>query len=383
MIEHKKGITEIIEKRLSLGYNYLDILRTIYGADPREVWEIFKTFNYKKTKNNFKFSNLYPSLPEPHPAYSQWRILPNSKKIILSKLFKKNYKKICFLGCPVLGTDFSNLVKREVFLLDIDRAVLKQSGKYSNAFFYNINEEVPENLKNSFECVVCDPPWYHEDIKLFIKRSAELLKLGGTIYISLPSLLTKPSIPNERLDLQKWLTNSGLIIAEMSPIVEYEVPPFEYMAYRDIPLFTGECWRRGDLLKLKKSSDVKIKLNKINFTSWLEYSFGKKRIFLREKKKKLEYEKPQLVSLIKDDILTSVSRRNSLIADIDFWTSRNEILKIKSGYDVIKIILENICENDKKIIHLLSKEYNLNEEKISLDCLTSIQKIRYFIPRRN
>ena len=137
------------------------------------------------------------------------------------------------------------------------------------------------------------------------------------------------------------------------------------------------------MLKLKKSSDVKIKLNKINFTSWLEYSFGKKRIFLREKKKKLEYEKPQLVSLIKDDILTSVSRRNSLIADIDFWTSRNEILKIKSGYDVIKIILENICENDKKIIHLLSKEYNLNEEKISLDCLTSIQKIRYFIPRRN
>ena len=72
-----------------------------------------------------------------------------------------------------------------------------------------------------------------------------------------------------------------------------------------------------------------------------------------------------------------------MIADIDFWTSRNEILKIKSGYDVIKIILENICENDKKIIHLLSKEYNLNEEKISLDCLTSIQKIRYFIPRRN
>lgn len=378
MINHSIGIQEIVKKRISSGANYLEVLRTTYGADPREVWEVYKKFNLEKAHSKFKYSNLYPNLPEPHPAYSQWRITPSPKKIILSKLLKKNYSKICFLGCPVLGNEYSKLSKKETYLLDIDKKVLSES-KNSKTIFYNVNDSVPSELKNSFECVVCDPPWYDDDIKLFIKRSAELLKVGGTIYISLPSLLTKPSIIQERLNLQDWLTKSKLIISEMIPLVEYEVPPFEFMAYKDIPDFTGEIWRRGDWVKLKKCENAKIDAKKISFNPWIEYSFGKRRIFLKEKNFNFEYEKPQLISLVKDNILNSVSKRNPLIPKIDIWTSRNKVYQIKSGYNVIKVILENLTEEESTILKILSERFSINNKIIIHDCLDSIKKLKLFL----
>ena len=41
MLEHKVGLNKTIKKRISQGDNYMDTLRSLYGADPREVWEIF------------------------------------------------------------------------------------------------------------------------------------------------------------------------------------------------------------------------------------------------------------------------------------------------------------------------------------------------------
>ena len=236
-------------------------------------------------------------------------------------------------------------------------------------------------MKNQFECVICDPPWYYEDIKLFIKRATELTKIGGTIYLSIPSLLTKPSIVNERLELQRWLSSIGLIIAEMSQIVEYEVPPFEYMAYQDIPAFTGEIWRKGDWVKLKKSKDCKIDVDIIKHDDWLEYTIDKKRIFLKERINNETYEKPELsyLYLNKSLILNSVSKRNPLISRIDLWSSRNAILHIDNGFSVIKTILENINKSDDEIMDIISKQYKKEIEQVRLDCIEAINLLRRLV----
>lgn len=301
MLKHEIGLRKIIEKRISQGKGYMEILKSIYGADPREVWEIYKEYK-QETSKKVNLTNLYPDLPEPHQAYSQWRITPESIKIILSKIIDKNYKKVCFLGCPVLGIEFSKLCPDKSILLDIDKDMLDYAKEFAEIKIYDINNEMSDELKNQFECVVCDPPWYYQDIKLFIKRATEMTKIGGTIYLSLPSLLTRPSIPNERLELQKWLSNARLIIAEMSQISEYEVPPFEYMAYFDIPAFTGEVWRKGDWLKLKKAEDYEIRLNIAQYDNWVKSQIDKKRIFLKERIDNKIYEEPEL-SYISKQIL--------------------------------------------------------------------------------
>lgn len=379
MLNHKIGIRKIIEKRISQGNNYLDILKSIYGADPREVWEIYKEYK-NETSKKIGLTNLYPEYPEPLPAYSQWRITPNSTQIILSKIYEKKYETICFLGCPILGIAFSKMNQGKINILDIDKDILAYAAKSTEKRVYNINDDIPEEIKNQFDCTICDPPWYHEDIILFVKRATELTKLGGTIYLSLPGILTRPSIPNERLELQKLLSNLGLIITELQPIVEYEVPPFEYMAYQDIPPFSGEIWRKGDWVKLKKCDNISIDLEYIPlFQEWTEYSFGKKRIFVKNKENITQYEEPKLTSLCVNNILNSVSKRNPLISEIDIWTSRNAVLHIEKGLAVIKIIIQNIEKDEDKIIQIISEKYDLDSEKVHFECADAIKTLKEVI----
>lgn len=336
MIEHSKGLEKIIAKRISQRMNYMETLRSLYGADPRDVWRIFKRYNCEPG-SKIEMINLYPELPEPHLAYSQWRMTHKSTELILENLNKKKYERICFLGCPVLGMKYKGFGK--AILLDIDKTILDYAKLPIKK--YDVNEKVPDDLMRKFECVVADPPWYSEDIKLFAARSAELVKKGGTIYLSIPRLLTRPLIPEERLNFQKWLTKNNLIIAEIAPSVEYEVPPFEFMAYLDIPAFTGEVWRVGDWLKLKKADESCFKIKKTKQVNWIEFSFGKKRIFLREKEE--NYQEPR-VKILNSLILNSVSKRNPLIPLIDIWSSRNAVFHIESGYSHIKNIFLNLEE---------------------------------------
>jgi len=379
MLNHRTGIRKIIEKRISQGNSYLDILKSIYGADPREVWEIYKKYKNEVSKK-IGLTNLYPQYSEPHPAYSQWRITKDSTKIILSKISEKKYESVCFLGCPILGIEFSKLKHDKVKILDIDKDILDSASKFADTMIYNVNESVPNLMKNKFRCVVCDPPWYYDDISLFIKRATDLVKTGGTIYLSLPGILTKPSISEERLEFQKLLSSLKLIITELRPIVEYEVPPFEYMAYRDIPTFSGEVWRTGDWVKIKKCGNAKTKAPRAkSFQGWTEYSFEKKRIFIKNKKEKDEYRKPKLTHLCRDNILNSVSKRNPLIANIDIWTSRNAVLHINSGVPVIRIIMENIEKKEKEIIQIISKKYHIDIEKIHFECAGTIKTLKELV----
>lgn len=369
MIEHAIGLRKIVEKRVLQGKSYLEILRSIYGADPREVWEAFKILK-EENVNKIGVKNEYPEFPEPHMAYSQWRITKEDSRKIIEKIKNKNYRRICFLGCPILGIEFSKVSHEKFLILDIDKAFLNLEKE--RFFEYNINAKIPPELKEKFDCVIVDPPWYDYEIKIFLKRASELARIGGTIYISIPKLLTRPMAIEERLELQRFLSNNNLIISEMQNI-EYEVPPFEYMAYLDIPSFTGEVWRTGDLLKLKKAdkfnSEIKIKEN----NKWLEFNFQGKRIFLKDKSDKNSNVKLRFIG--DSLILNSVSQRNLLINEIDVWSSRNAVLHIDSGFEIVRYILDNFEKKDKEIIRDIIREYKVEEDNLK----ENLAKLREFI----
>ncbi|HJX06052.1 MAG TPA: bis-aminopropyl spermidine synthase family protein [Candidatus Nanoarchaeia archaeon] len=376
MIEYDEGLRKIIKKRISAGYNYLETLRTLYGADPREVWDVFKKFK-KECNEKIGMNNFYHDFPEPHPAFSQWRLTPQSTIQIIKKISDKKYDEICFLGCPVLGLEFGKKNPKKTILLDIDTKILEYAKKFTKVIIYDVNDPVPVHLKNKFECVVTDPPWYPDDVKLFIQRASELAKLGGTIYFSLPCLLTRPSILRERLNLQKWLSLSNFVISEIMQIAEYEVPPFEYITYYDIPAFSGETWRRGDWVKLKKVGKFSIHTKHLQTIRWLEYSINGRRIFLRDKPDDKE-QKPKLSFLYNDGslILKTVSKRTPLLPKIDIWTSRNAVLHIDAGFHTVKMILDNINQKDEQIIEKIIRETkNSSYKKNYLDAIRDIRAL--------
>lgn len=377
MLNHKIGIRKIIEKRLNEDTKYIDILRLLYGADPREVWDIYKEYKNEPDVRK-EWVNFYPEYPEPHPAYSQWRMTPEATRLIIGKISEKFYKSICFLSCPILGMNFAKINPGIATILDLDKDILNCAKELAKTEKYNINNDVPLEFRNKFECVVCDPPWYYEDIELVIARAAALVIPGGSIYLSLPRLLTKPSILNERMRLQKKMSDWELVIAEIAPIVSYEVPPFELMAYQDISAFSGAIWRSGDWLKLKKSGDIaEYQVDMLSSSmSWLEYSFGKKRMFLKNITKKDEYAAPVLFHLFSDDILNSVSRRNPIIKQIGIWSSRNAVLGIKSGYSVIKLIMDNLTKENNEIIVLIAEKYNIEQSRVNKECSRAIDEIK-------
>ena len=379
MVKYDLGLKKIVEKKIGEGADYIEILRSCYGADPREVYDVYKQYKTAEP-DDFKWKNLYPQFPEPHPAYSQWRLNPESAELIIGYLSKKNYKDICFLSCPILGTTYSKITGREIAILDIDSQVMDFATKNSKLIKYNLNDDIPQNLKGRFQCVVCDPPWYLEDIELVIIRAAKLVAEGGSIYLSIPRLLTKPSIINERLLLQKKISEWGLVMAEIKPIVSYEVPPFEINAYRDIPCFSGRIWRYGDWLKLKKIDNTNIDhICRSSSLEWKEINCGVKRVFLRSINESDCYVAPKLRHLVQGDILNTVSRRNPYIDQIGIWTSRNAIMTVESGYDTIEIILRNIQLEDEDIAGIIAGKFNIDKKAVVRDCIGIIDELRRLI----
>ena len=368
MIEHNIGLRKIVEKRVLQGKSYSEILRSIYGADPREVWEAFKILKEEKA-NKIGIKNEYPEYPEPHMAYSQWRITKGGSREIIEKIKNKKYKRICFLGCPVLGIEFNKISPAKSLIMDIDKIFLNLEKEIF--YEYNIHAKIPLELKEKFDCVIADPPWYDYEIKLFLKRASELAKIGGTIYLSIPKLLTRPMAVKERLKLQRFLSDNNLIISEMQDI-EYEVPPFEYIAYLDIPSFTGEVWRTGDLLKLKKADNFNSEIKAKEKTKWLEFSFKGKRIFLKDKSDKSMNIKLGFIG--NSLILNSVSQRNPLINEIDIWSSRNAVLHIDSGFEIARYILDNFKKKDEEIIREVIYKYRAKEGDLK-DSLTKLREL--------
>ena len=99
--------------------------------------------------------------------------------------------------------------------------------------------------------VVCDPPWYPEGFATFLYAAALLVRPGGAILVSVPDLLTRPTVADELEDSQPD-HQLRLATSAIEPCaVRYRTPFFEYRALRAagvrvIPL----DWRAGTLWQL-------------------------------------------------------------------------------------------------------------------------------------
>ena len=230
------------------------------------------------------------SFPEEAPIYSQWwfseSIYENLIKLVLH--LSKPRKPLAFLGSGTLGALLSHFSTNPVNIFDVDGVLLKTISRYSSestqTIRYDVSDEPGNSFKETFQLVFVDPPWSSSMLRTFLVRSSTFVSVRGTLVISFPPVLTRPSAEFERKELLNFAKSLGLSLKLTLPsFTEYSVPAFERNAYEHCGIHLEEPWRRGDLFIFTKthrsSLDIMHFIEKIS--EWSQYKLRKCRLFIK------------------------------------------------------------------------------------------------------
>lgn len=357
----KKRILSIMRSNSEVDFSAL--LTYCNGADPNLVNEAINIFlNEQILERNDSLIKLkesidipkwadaramtikkYNSIPSPNPLASQWWFDLDTVNYLAKLVWENQADGIpAFLGTPILAYFYACATKSDCTVLDVDKKLLDslQYPENCTIFHYDIENKLPEELKQRHSVVVIDPPWYNEMYEAFLIRSRYLASPDATLLCVIPGLLTRPTILEERKKLiDKLHQNDYKVICIEPNSVSYIVPDFEAEAYKAINGFDTRSWRRADLIisrfpDIWEEQDITYKSGQSNIK---DFNYSSYRIFFRETSF-LNDEGPILEEA--SDFATTVSTRNIPIDQLGLWTSKKRGYIIRRPH-VISIILEN------------------------------------------
>lgn len=268
--EHQQAVRRRIQAALRAGCVELnDVLRACEGADPVLVASLLSAEHGQGPSRRStlaptafeSLSTLSRQLPAPDPSRSQWWFSSTGLTYLLNVVETRTglfeSPRIFCLGTPTLVPDLTHR-GFGLDILEIDAQVLLAVQPLStNAVVreYDAADALPDELRDSFQIAVLDPPWYPSAIYTFLNRALTALTVGGELFCTLPGRLTRPGIEALRAELIRDLVAAGhLILAVERGSVQYQVPRFELAALERLAGFRGIPWRAGDLLHMRKDS---------------------------------------------------------------------------------------------------------------------------------
>jgi len=275
------------------------------------------------------------SFPEPAPVYSQWwfseSIYENLIKFVLH--LAKPHAPLAFIGSGTLGALLSHFSTNPVNIFDVDEVLLERISRYcselTQTIRYDVSNEPGSSFKDTFQLVFVDPPWSKSMLRAFLVRSSTFVSDGGTLAISFPQVLTRPSVESERKGLLNLAKSLGLSLKLTLPsFTEYSVPVFERNAYEHYGIHLKDPWRRGDLFIFTKNGDTKVDVNSLvqKIPEWNQYHHRERRLFL--KRDGLFEDGPSSVQPIpgvEDLIYKSASTRMASWKSASLVSTRNHI----------------------------------------------------------
>lgn len=309
-----------------------------------------------------KYMGYFQFLKNPHPLDFEWRNSAFSLNKLIGRITElvKPSEKILFLGMPTL---FATAVKKDipykVRLVERNNPIIQGLNNINTdpTRFQIIEHDIftisPQLVAGHY-CVVMDPPWYTPHFFSFMWVAANAVEPGGIVAISLPPINTRPNILEERLEWFSYCKKLGLCIETLEPQhLQYTMPFFEYNALRtagitDILPF----WRKGDLAIFRKVDKPKVERppDTREESLWIEREYKGTRFRVLKEEENFS-ENFSFRSLVKMDILPTVSSRDPIRKDANVWTSGNRIFKCSGGEEIITTI------------DLLIKDKSLNENQ--------------------
>jgi len=315
---------------------------------------------------------MLDSFPEEAPVYSQWwfseSIYENLIKLVLH--LSKPRAPLAFLGSGTLGALLSHFSTNPVNIFDVDGVLLERISRYcsesTQTIRYDVSNEPRSSLKETFQFVFVDPPWSSSMLRTFFVRSSTFVSVQGTLAISFPPVLTRPSVESERKELLNLAKSLGLSLKLTLPsFTEYSVPAFERNAYEHCGIHLQKPWRRGDLFIFTKthhsSPDIMHLIEKMS--EWSQYKHGKYRLFI--KRDGLFEDGPpsvQPIPGVEDLMYKSASTRMASWKSASLVSTRNHIAHAY-GRKELSTLLETICgqhhgncENDASFAAMIPVE---------------------------
>ena len=233
---------------------------------------------------------MFDTFPEEAPVYSQWWFSESIYEKLIKLVLKlsKPRAPLAFLGSGTLGALLSHFSTNPVKIFDVDKVLLERISHYcsksAQTIHYDVSNEQDSSFKEKFQLVFADPPWSSSMLHTFLVRSSTFVSSRGTLAISFPPVLTRPSAESERNELLNLAKSLGLSLKLTLPsFTEYSVPAFERNAYEHCGIHLKEPWRKGDLFIFTKthrnSFDSMHLIEKIY--GWSQYQHRKFRFFIK------------------------------------------------------------------------------------------------------
>lgn len=343
----------VLESIKSGKTNFDDILKVLPGVYPTHIRDSIKRLVsngmltpslINSEQNNHSEKTLLSShlvSHVPHPLDYDWRFNRDTTTKLLRQLnlLTSINDKIAMLGTPSLLTNELSRFRRH--FLFVDKNIESQNKKPSNISYYQcdiMREPLPQIQVNA---VLADPPWYPEFMRGFIWAASKITRVGGYAIFCLPPEGTRPSISSEISEFIRYAQKIGFNLSRyIKGQLSYSAPLFEINSLR-AEGFTNikKDWRQGDLALFYKSK----KNNFVRPTipvdeDWIEIKIMDVRIKIRANNSRL-FQDPSLISIVRNDILPSVSRRDNRRNSVNVWTSGNRVFRCNGTNILYQIIL--------------------------------------------
>lgn len=275
-------------------------------------------------------SNRTKLLP-PHPLDYEWRFswIAVDELVGASHACTESGGPIALVGTPTIAASPEALFgHRVVTYFGVDTEALRALGHPTwLATLINVNLLVRPSDAATYSTVIMDPPWYEEYVQRFLWFAGQITRIGGTLLLAIPPEGTRPGIVEENARLLAWCRELGfereaVVLARLP----YDMPPFERNALRAMNIVNIHGnWRKADLWRLRKVRSTLLGWpGDVISTPWSEHRFGPVRLRINCDAPS-QGEDPRLRSLIANDVLPTVSRRDPRRNEARVWTTGNRI----------------------------------------------------------
>lgn len=276
-------------------------------------------------------SGSHTNLLPPHPLDYEWRFSRVAVEVLVETCNSCTPPDapIALVATPtIVASPEARFGGRIVTYFGIDTDVLRALGPPAwLAGLVDVNLLKRPSNAGTFATVIMDPPWYEEYVQRFLWFAGQITRAGGTLLLAMPPDGTRPDIVGENLRLLAWCRELGFEREAMALArLPYEMPPFERNALRAMDILNiHPTWRKADMWRLRKLRSVSPAWpGDVAYSPWSEHRFGSVRIRINHDAPS-QGEDPRLRSLIANDVLPSVSRRDRRRDEARVWTTGNRI----------------------------------------------------------
>lgn len=303
-------------------------------------------------------------LPLPHPLDYEWRYDPLTRLTLTERCMQLAGVRgpIALLGTPTLVAEMWGHAG-DLLLLDTNSAVLVALsgagllGGIQWAVADLTTFIVPQEWQHRAAVVVCDPPWYPEGFATFLSAAAELVRPGGTVLLSVPDLLTRPSVARELDVLRSLAKQLRLAISATEPrTLRYRTPFFEYRAMHAAGVHVVPLdWRAGTLWQLTSTGIAPMTpVGRHRAASAGDAAAETTIEGVRLRVLSAAPRHPGVLSfgsIVAGDIMPTVSRRHPSRSSADLWTSGNTVLSCSDPKLAALLLRELTDGNGNRLRH--------------------------------